>query len=143
MTPSNANTSGLEVVAWSSDEYLADTRARKHGAYWMWGNPASSASVALVTAASAQAAIDAEKAKVAGQDRRIKALEKLGGEQSLRVMEQATRAKDAEVRATAAEARANRLEKALERIGKMSERPHEPGEPYQAARAALQQETQP
>lgn len=41
----------------------------------------------------------------------------------------------------AAEARADRLAKALERIGKMSERPHEPGEPYQAARAALQQET--
>lgn len=65
---------GLEVVAWSSEEYLADTRARKHGAYWMWGNPASSASVALVTAASAQAAIDAEKARA---DRLAKALERI------------------------------------------------------------------
>ena len=61
------------MVAWTSEEYLADTRARKHGAYWMWGNPASEASVGLVTAASAQSAIDAEKARA---DRLAKALER-------------------------------------------------------------------
>lgn len=52
-------------------------------------------------------------------------------------------AASAQARIEAADARADRLAKALEEIGNMSKRPHEPGAPYQAARAALQQETQP
>ena len=97
--PSNANTSGLEVVAWTSEEYLADTRLRKHGAYWMWGNPASSASVALVTAASAQAAIDE-------QEETIESLKRLVDQHY--------------DRATAAEARADRLAKALEPFARVA-----------------------
>lgn len=121
MTPSNANTSGLEVVAWTNEEYLADTRARKHGAYWMWGNPASEASVGLVTVASAQARIADLEARV----------EYLRGSRDGHA---AHTHSEFEAR-VAAEARADRLAKALERIA------HEKGVSNVAiARAALQQE---
>lgn len=126
--PSNANTSGLEVVAWTNEEYLADTRARKHGAYWMWGNPASEASVGLVTAASAQARIAELISLLNAADAHASA---------------------AEARVSEEKVRADRLAKALEpfsegaRMAEISGRP--PSEfcdasDYQDARAALQQE---
>ena len=112
--PSNANTSGLEVVAWTNEEYLADTRARKHGAYWLWGNPASEASVALVTAASAQARI--------GELER--ALEKTASD-----FREAAEAHDDE------KTRANRLAAALHKIASVYG-----VSSISVARAALQQE---
>ncbi len=65
MTDTNANTSGLEVVAWRKNVWVADGI----GTGWMLSNDQPEPHhlptdiEPLVTAASAQAAIDAEKAR--------------------------------------------------------------------------------
>ncbi len=133
---------GLEVVAWMmrqtngvhsyacitpcDDSYIDEG--------WFTKEP-------LVTAASAQAAIDAEKAKVAELEALVASIRRAQRDVIRAEIEQEgySPISDANDRATAAEARADRLAKALDDCRLMSRQ----AEVQAVARAALQQETQP
>lgn len=132
MTDSNANTSGLEVVAWrytlinergdilfSGATLDGPPREGPCGVDTWRAEP-------LVTAASAQA--------------RIAELESLISKACDLSVEQTDKLLAMHDRATAAEARADRLAKALERIERSKAQTY--GHLQSVARAALQQETQ-
>lgn len=121
--PSNANTSGLGVVAWRRHDvfrkgaYFAD---RKDTAA-MWAEQGLNPEP-LVTAASAQA--------------RIAELDEQLAQAAMMIIGSLTRA-------DAAEARADRLAKALEDISSGYANCDDFQDAQDVARAALQQETQP
>lgn len=148
---------GLEVVCWSSKwtghtgqvcrAYHEDRDDAEYSSDWMEGS-----SEPLVTAASAQAAIDAEKAKVAELERHTQ--DALTEKEAV-VSEYVKSVERLTDRATAAEARADRLAKALEPFARRAdyweqvngkggsdraETCHAIGD-FKKARAALQQET--
>lgn len=133
MTPSNANTSGLEVVAWRRHDVL------RNGAYFadrketakMWFDRGLSPEP-LVTAASAQARIAELKARFEAADLALAITKMMVGDQ--------------ERRATAAEARTDRLADIVRRCVSALDASRSGGdypdfeEWEKDARAALQQE---
>lgn len=112
MTPSNANTSGLEVVAWRWETPIPHVG---DGTKWGWSfashwstPPSSLNAEPLVTAASAQARISELEALVASIRRAQRDVVRAEIEQ-----EGYAPISDANDRATAAEARADRLSERL------------------------------